>query len=71
MQYQILAKKEMVHDNGNCKNLLLINHHLTENNQLVGVEKINAKELTPFQFSLKILNLSHKNTFMIMSVVCN
>ena len=50
MQYQILAKKEMVHDNGNCKNLLHINPHLIENNQLVGIEKINAKELIPFNF---------------------
>ena len=27
-------KKEMVHDNGNCKNLLLLNHHLIKNNRL-------------------------------------
>ena len=25
-------KKEMVHDNGNCKNLLPLNHHLINNN---------------------------------------
>ena len=65
------CKKEMVHDDGNSKNFLLINHHLIKNNQLVGVETIDAREFIPFQFSLKILHPSHKNTFKITSVVCN
>ena len=37
--------KKMVHDNRNCKNLLLLNHHLMKNNHLYDVEKLNAKEL--------------------------
>ena len=35
-------KKEMVHDNGSCKNLLLLNHHLIKNNQLHHVGNINT-----------------------------
>ena len=37
--------KKMVHDNRNCKNVLLLNHHLMKNNHLYDVEKLNAKEL--------------------------
>ena len=38
----------MVRDNGNCKNLLLPNHHLIKNNPLHDAEKLNAKELCSF-----------------------
>ena len=61
----------MVHDNGSCKNLLLLNHHLIKNNQLHHVENLMLKNFILFQFSLKILNPSHQNTFKITSVVCN
>ena len=47
-QYQTFGKKEMVRDNGNCKNLLLPNHHLIKNNPLHDAEKLNAKELCSF-----------------------
>ena len=53
-----LWKNEMVHDNGNCKKLLLINHHLIKNNQLHDVEKRNAKEL--YSFSTFFKNTSQK-----------
>ena len=43
----------MVHDNGNCKNLLLLNNHLIKNNQLHHVEKLNAKELYSFSIFFK------------------
>ena len=62
-------EKEMVHDNGNCKNILHLNHHLIKNNQLHDFEKLNAKQIFPFQFSLKIPNSPHKNTFKITSLV--
>ena len=48
-----LWKKEIVYDNGNCKNLLLLNHHLIKNNQLHDVEKLKAKELYSFSIFLK------------------
>ena len=43
-----LWEKEIVDNNGNCKNLLLLNHHLIKFNQLHDVEKLNAKELYAF-----------------------
>ena len=43
-----LWEKEIVDNNGNCKNLLLLNHHLIKINQLHDVEKLNAKELYAF-----------------------
>ena len=49
----------MVHDNGNCKNALLLNHHLFKNNQLHDVEKFNAKEL----YSFSIFFINTKPTF--------
>lgn len=33
---------------GNCKNLLLLNHHIIKNNQLHDIEKLKAKELYSF-----------------------
>ena len=43
----------MVHDNGNCKNLLLLNHHLIKNNLLHDVEKLNVEELYSFLIFFK------------------
>ena len=43
----------MVHDNGNCKNALLLNHLLFKNNQLHDVEKFNSKELYSFSIFFK------------------
>ena len=43
----------MVHDNGNCKNLLLLNHHLIKINLLHDVEKLNVEELYSFSIFFK------------------
>ena len=43
----------MVHDNGNCRNLFLLNHHCIKNNKLHDVEKRNAKELYSFSIFFK------------------
>ena len=40
-------------DNGNCKNLLRLNHHLIKNNQLHDVEKRHAKVLYCFPIFFK------------------
>ena len=70
-QYQTFGKKEMVRDNGNCKNLLLPNHHLIKIIRYMMLKNLMLKNFVPFQFSLKILNPPHKNTFKITSVVCS
>ena len=41
-------KKELKNDDGNCKNLLLLNNHLIKNNQLYSVDKLCAKDLYSF-----------------------
>ena len=33
-------KKDTIHDNGNCKNLLLLNYYLIKNDKLHDVEKV-------------------------------
>ena len=48
-----LWKKEMVHDNENCKNLLFLNHHLIKTNEIHDAEKLNAKELYSFSIFFK------------------
>ena len=31
-------KKELENDNGDCKNLMILNHHVIKNNQLCTIE---------------------------------
>ena len=46
-------KKELSQDEGRCRNLLLLNHHLIKNNQLYLVEKLNSRELYSFSIYFK------------------
>lgn len=46
-------KNELSHDEGRCRNLLLLNHHLIKNNQLYLVEKLNSRELYLFSIYFK------------------
>ena len=38
-------KKDIKIDQGNCRNLLYLNHHLIKNNQIYSIEKLKANEL--------------------------
>ena len=60
---KLLWKEEMVHDNGNCKNLLLLDRHLIKNNHLHDVEKPNAKELYSFSIFKKNTKLTSQKYF--------
>ena len=46
-------KKELENDNGDCKNLMILNHHLIKNNQLYTIEKLISKELYSFSIFFK------------------
>ena len=50
--------KKIIKDEGNCENLLLLNHHLIKHNNLVCLEKLTSKEL----YSMQILNFNCKPT---------
>ena len=56
---------------GNCKNLLLLNPHIIKIISYMILKNLKLKNFIPFEFSKKILNPHHKNTFNITSVVCN
>lgn len=40
----------MIHDNGNCKNLLLLSYYLIKNDKLHDVEKVRILYLFDFQW---------------------
>ena len=40
-------------DQVNCRKLLYLNHHLTKNNQIYSIEKLNANELYSLSISLR------------------
>ena len=46
-------KKDIKIDQGNCRNLLCLNHHLIKNNQIYSIEKLKANELYSLSISLK------------------
>ena len=46
-------KKNIKIDQGNCRNLLYLNHHLIKNNQIYSIEKLKANELYPLSISLR------------------
>ena len=46
-------KKELENDNGDCKNLMILNDHLIKNNQLYTIEKLISKELYSFSIFFK------------------
>ena len=64
-----LWEKKMLYNNGNCKSLLLLNHHLIKNNQLHDVEKLNAQELCSFPILFTNTKPNSRNTFKIFSVL--
>ena len=37
--------EEFKNDDGNCPNLIYLNHRIIKNNQIQSVEKLNTKEL--------------------------
>lgn len=50
--------EEFKNDDGNCPNLIYLNHRLIKNNQIQSVEKLNTKEL----FCLSVLLKNHVST---------
>ena len=46
-------KKDIKIDQGNCRNLLYLNHHLIKNNQIYSIEKLKANELYSLSISLR------------------
>ena len=52
MRYLNHGRKTKI-DQGNCRNLLYLNHHLIKNNQIYSIEKLIANELYSFSISLR------------------
>ena len=46
-------KKDLKIDQGSCRNLLYLNHHLMKNNQIYSIEKLKANELYSLFISLR------------------
>ena len=46
-------KKDIKIDQGNCRNLLYLNHHLIKNNQIYSIQKLKANELYSLSLSLR------------------
>ena len=46
-------KKEIKIDQGKCRNLLDLNHHLIKNNQIYSIKKLKANELDSLSISLR------------------
>ena len=46
-------KKDIKIDQGNCRNLLYLNHHLIKNNQIYSIEKLKVNELYSLSISLR------------------
>ena len=62
-------KKELSQDDGRCRNLLLLNHHLIKNNQLYLVEKLNSREL--YSFSIYFKNAKPSSQLYFENYFCN
>ena len=42
-----------LNDQGNCKNIIYLNHHLIKNNQILAIEKFIPKELSSLFIVIK------------------
>ena len=40
-----MEKKRIIDDKGNCRDIVILNHHLLRDNHIYSLEKFNAKEL--------------------------